>query len=43
MLILALKLAYLFINRREFEASDYLCPLKKQQSEFKAVHQRVFV
>ena len=33
----------IFIDRIEFEASDYLCRLKKNTSEFKAVHQRVFV
>lgn len=43
MLILPLIIAYVFINRIEFEASDYLCRLKLITSEFKAVHQRVFV
>lgn len=43
MLILVLILAYVFINRSEFEASDYLWALKKNTSEFKAVHKRIFI
>ncbi|PBJ14575.1 hypothetical protein BSF42_09960 [Flavobacterium sp. ACN6] len=42
-MILSLILAYIFINRIELEASDYLCRLKLITSEFKAVHQGVFV
>ena len=43
MLILRLILAYVFNNIKESKASDYLCRLKKNSSEFTAVHQRVFV
>ncbi|GAA3775266.1 MATE family efflux transporter [Flavobacterium ginsengiterrae] len=35
MLILGLKLAYVFINRIEFEASDYLCAQKRFQVNLK--------
>ncbi len=35
MLILGLKLAYVFINRIEFEASDYLCAQKRLQVNLK--------